>query len=153
MATAAGRKTVSYIVKCALAAGDTLVKGSYTFAGKLGLAPEWKHGSCGTSCQQIVSACVMAHVNTTGRRIPDLHPRRRVRWCSAWDAETNKYPMQEGAFFGNIFTSPPQAYFCNGYDWDRGPVAGRIGADDGRHDLPQPLQRRRPVQRLLQLRH
>ena len=42
---------------------------------------------------------------------------------------SNTYPMQEGAFFGNIFVSPPQAYYCNGYDGDRGPVAGRIGAN------------------------
>jgi hypothetical protein len=37
--------------------------------------------------------------------------------------------MQESAFFGNIFTSPPRAYFCNGFDWDRGPASGRIGAN------------------------
>jgi len=34
--------------------------------------------------------------------------------------------MQESAFFGNIFVSPPKAYFCNGRDWNRGPVAGRL---------------------------
>jgi hypothetical protein len=39
--------------------------------------------------------------------------------------------MQEAAFFGNIFVSPPKAYYCNGSDWDRGPVMGRIGSTSG----------------------
>jgi hypothetical protein len=37
--------------------------------------------------------------------------------------------MLESAFFGNIFTSPPKAYYCNGPDYDRAPVEGRIGAE------------------------
>ena len=66
----------------------------------------------------------MAHVNTTGRKIP-IYLDSPV---ALGFGRSNTYPMQEGAFFGNIFISPPQAYYCNGYDWDRGPVAGRIGA-------------------------
>ena len=49
MTTAAGRKTVAYLVKCALAANDSLVKQdqngtNYTFAGGIGLCPAWKNG-------------------------------------------------------------------------------------------------------------
>ena len=49
MTTSAGRKTVSYLVKCALAANDSLVKAdqngnNYTFAGGIGLCPAWKSG-------------------------------------------------------------------------------------------------------------
>ena len=49
MTTSGGRKTVSYLVKCALAAGDSLVKQdqngvNYTFAGGIGLCPAWKTG-------------------------------------------------------------------------------------------------------------
>ena len=73
---------------------------------------------------RIVSACVMAHVNTTGRKIGLYLDSPVVLGLG----RSNAYPMQEGAFFGNIFVSPPQAYYCNGYDWDRGPVSGRIGA-------------------------
>ncbi len=44
MTTSAGRKTVSYLVKCALASNDSLVKAdqngtNYTFAGGIGLCP------------------------------------------------------------------------------------------------------------------
>src|SRR6185503_2625163 len=127
MTTDGGRKTVTYLVKCALAANDSLVKKdqnnvSYTFPGALGLAPQWKNGACDTACQEILSACMMAHVNTTGQHV------------NLWlDSPTglglgtsNAYPIQESAFFGNIFVSPPKNYFCNGRDWDRGPVAGRL---------------------------
>ncbi len=53
MTTSAGRKTVSYLVKCALAANDTLVKAdqngsNYTFAGGIGLCPAWKNGGVST---------------------------------------------------------------------------------------------------------
>lgn len=31
--------------------------------------------------------------------------------------------------FGNIFVSPPKAYYCNGKDFAAGVVPGRIGAN------------------------
>jgi hypothetical protein len=67
----------------------------------------------------------MAHVNTTGQHIglwmvgSDPH----VGW-----GYTYAYPYQEGSFFGNIFTSSPKAYYCNGNDFDSGVVPGRLGA-------------------------
>ena len=127
--TTEGRNTISYIVRCALPAGHSITKTyngtTYTFAGSLGVGAGWENGACDTNCQQMVSACVMAHVNTTGRHIGIYLDSPVVLGLG----RSNKYPMQEGAFFGNIFVSPPQAYYCNGYDWDRGPVAGRIGAN------------------------
>jgi hypothetical protein len=38
------------------------------------------------------------------------------------------YPFQEAAFFGNLFVSPPAAYYCNGRGVSRGAVPGRLGA-------------------------
>ena len=71
--TADGRKTIEYLVRCALPAGHKITKTysgvTYTFAGGIGLAPEWETGACGTACQEWVSACMMAHVNTTGQHI------------------------------------------------------------------------------------
>jgi hypothetical protein len=126
-----GRTTAAYIARCALPTGDSLVKADqngvvYTFPGALGLAPQWKTGACNTSCQEIMSACLMAHVNTAGRHIN--------LWLASPVAALGlgrnfAYPIQESAFFGNLFVSPPKAYDCNGSDWDRGPVAGRVGAD------------------------
>ena len=125
MTTTAGRLTVSYLVKCALASGTTLVKGSYTFAGQLGLAPEWKTGSCGTTCRQTISACLMAHVNTSGQHygLWLIGPQTQLGW-----GRSNARPFLEAAFFGDLFRSNPTAYYCKGPDWERVPVEGRIGA-------------------------
>ena len=126
MTTSAGRMTVSYLVKCALSAGSTLVKGAYTYTGQMGLAPEWKTGSCNTACQENISACMMAHVNTSGAHYPlwVIGPQASLGW-----GRSNAKPFIESAFFGNIFPSPPKAYYCNGPDYERVPVKGRIGAE------------------------
>jgi hypothetical protein len=42
--------------------------------------------------------------------------------------QSSSYPNQEGSFFGNIFVSPPTAFYCNGKDFAVGVVPGRIGA-------------------------
>jgi hypothetical protein len=91
----------------------------------LGFAPEWETGACGNACQEYVSACLMAHVNTAGAHIP--------LWLDAYNpnvgwGQSASYPHQEGSFFGNIFVSPPKAYYCNGKDFDQGVVPGRLGA-------------------------
>jgi hypothetical protein len=43
--------------------------------------------------------------------------------------QSPNYPYQEGSFFGNIFTSPPTMYYCDGKDFAVGVVQGRIGAN------------------------
>ncbi|HET6146993.1 MAG TPA: RICIN domain-containing protein [Polyangia bacterium] len=129
MNTSDGRSTMSYLVRCALASGKTLTKKdqygtSYTFAGALGVAPEWETTACGITCQERLSACVLAHVNTSGTHISI--------WLDGEGAigygQNTNFPYQEGSFFGNIFTNPPKAYFCNGKDFDQGAVPGRLGA-------------------------
>jgi hypothetical protein len=130
MTTADGRTTVAYLVRCALPAGHTITKtdqlgASYTFTGEIGLAPEWESGTCGQSCQMWVSACMLSLVNTTGMH----YPVWMVGQNPALGWGTNPaYPFQEGSFFGNIFTSPPSAYFCDGRDFGRQPIPGRIGS-------------------------
>ena len=77
MTTSGGRKTISYLVKCALSAGDTLVKQdqngtNYTYAGGIGLCPAWKNGGvyANATCMEGLSACMIAHVNTAGIHVP-----------------------------------------------------------------------------------
>jgi hypothetical protein len=48
--------------------------------------------------------------------------------------QSPSFPYQEGSFYGNIFISPPKAYYCNGKDFDQGVVPGRLGA--GQNDAP-----------------
>jgi hypothetical protein len=67
----------------------------------------------------------MSLVNTTGQHVPLLmmaqHPAIGM-------GQSSTYPHQEGSFFGNIFESPPRAYYCGGRDFTVDVVPGRIGA-------------------------
>jgi hypothetical protein len=124
-----GRSTMSYIVRCALASGKTItakdsIGTSYSFAGAIGVAPEWETGTCGTTCQERMTACLLAHVNTSGVHIPIwLDSESAIGW-----GQNTSFPFQEGSFFGNVFTNPPKGYFCNGNDFSAGTVPGRLGA-------------------------
>ena len=134
MTTAAGRTTVEYIVRCALPAGDSITKQdqngvSYTFAGRLGVAPAWKTGACDASCQQAVSSCMLAHVNTTGVHIPLwlVSPLSSIGW-----GLNPQYPNREGSFFGNIMLTNAtsgvvDAFYCNGPGFSTDTVPTRIG--------------------------
>jgi len=106
---------------------------SYTFPGLFGLGAAWETGACGSACQEYVSACMMAHVNTKGGHVPlwVVSAATTVGWGQDPD-----FPNLEGSYFGNVFlagahgTDPaktPQLY-CNGAGWDVSPWPGRIGS-------------------------
>jgi hypothetical protein len=130
MNSSSGRTLISYIVKCALPSGHSITKKdssgtSYSFPGAIGTAAEWEAGTCGTTCQERMSACLLAHVNTSGVHIPIwLDSEGAIGW-----GQSSSYPYQEGSFFGNIFVSPPVAQYCNGKDFDSATVPGRLGAN------------------------
>lgn len=59
------RTQVARLVQCALPVGEVLevrdpAGDCYAFQGHLGLAPEWRTGGCGETCQQWVAACMGA---------------------------------------------------------------------------------------------
>jgi hypothetical protein len=137
MTTATGRAQVAYIVRCALPASASITKTdqygtSYTFQGLLGLAPQWQSGACDTTCQESVSACLLAHVNTAGIHIPlwIVSQHAAVGW-----GQDPEFPNQEAAFFGNVFmpgahgTDPnkPPMYYCTGAKYNVSPPEGRVG--------------------------
>jgi hypothetical protein len=75
-------------------------------------------------------------VNTSGQHI--------ALWLNGSDAglgwgQSSSYPYQEGSFFGNIFSSTPKAYFCNGKDFDLGVVPGRLGASQSGSPYSDPF--------------
>jgi hypothetical protein len=135
MTTTPGRTTVQYLVRCALAAGDSITAqdqngASYTFPGQLGLAPGWKTGGCDATCQRAISSCMLAHVNTTGIHIPLwlVSPNPAIGWGT-----DPQYPNREGTFFGNIFapnaaSGVVDAFYCNGAGFSKDTVPGRLGA-------------------------
>ena len=141
-------------MKCALAANDSLVKAdqsgaSYTFPGALGLCPQWKNGSVQNdfTCQELLSACLMAHVNTAGIHIPIWLDGSAPQ--IGWGIDKVNYPFNEGTFFGNILATgdmaflakpgvvAPAGYYCDGDGFAQGingVVAGRLGA--GQANVP-----------------
>jgi hypothetical protein len=135
MSTDGGRSLLEYIIKCALPEGRSLVKqdqygNSYTFQGRLGLAPAWENNACDGPCKRWVSACMLAHVNTAGVHIPINIVGQNA--ALGWGQDPD-YPNQEGTFFGNLFAlnniGIVDAYYCNGPGFDKNVVEGRIGAN------------------------
>jgi len=134
MNSADGRSTLSYLVRCALPAGRTITKtdstgASYSFAGAIGLAPTWETGTCDYTCQQWISACMLAHVNTAGIHVPIWIVGQNA--ALGW-GQSASYPNQEGTFFGNIFqlntSGHTDAYYCEGPGFDKTVVDGRLGS-------------------------
>ena len=134
MNSAAGRTTLTYLVRCALPANHSITKkdstgASYTFAGGIGLSPQWENGTCDGDCQRWNSACLLAHVNTAGVHIPIwiVGQNTGLGW-----GQSATFPNQEGTFFGNIFTTNEaahtDAYYCEGPGFDKSVVDGRIGS-------------------------
>ena len=129
--TSEGLVQLAYAARCALPANRSLTLSDangikHTFTGGIGFAPEWETSSCGQTCQEWVSACLLAMVNTAGVHVPI--------WLDAEHSavgfgQSPSYPHQEGAFFGNVFLSSPSANFCAGRDFLVSPVTGRIGSE------------------------
>jgi hypothetical protein len=102
-----------YMVQCAVPAGQTRTYTrastgtTYTWSGNLGLAPEWAGGQPATELeQQLVSACLAAHVNRYGVHVQvSLLGRSAVgALLSLTLSELLTFSEKEGCFFGNLFT-------------------------------------------------
>lgn len=109
-----GAQLVEYLAICALDPATELVLGNgATHRGRFGLAQQWTDASCDTSCQRWVSACLLAHANADGAAVPisirGAHPG--VSWNTALEAE---FPVQEAAFYGNVFSASHELYACIG---------------------------------------
>jgi hypothetical protein len=117
LGTEAGREVLKYVVQCALDPEDIMVGTSggqrYEFPGLLGLTPQWRNRHLRDEEQELVSACLLAHVNAFGMPIPIS--LRAYRVLSATDEERRDYPVYEGTFFGQIFEDGmTRAYSCQG---------------------------------------
>src|SRR3954469_18225154 len=106
---------MSYLVGCALRDGDSVTytdKGqSFTFAGDLGLAPEWKDHACGGSCQRWISACLLARTNAKGEHVR-ISMRGDNDGLALDPGELLQYRTFEGAYYGNLFTREQPIFAC-----------------------------------------
>ncbi|MBM7111967.1 hypothetical protein [Archangium primigenium] len=105
---------MSYMVRCAAPAGQTHVFRNpdtgrvHTWVGSLGLAPNWASGKSATEPEeQVISACLLAHVNNYGLHVPIsvLGVNASGDSIDFSSEELQAYPQQESCFFGNIFSS------------------------------------------------
>ena len=104
------------------------------------------HGTNFRTCQNLVSACLMAHVNTAGVHIPIWMASEAPQ--IGWGLDLVNYPKQEGTFFGNIIetgsltemgmtgVTGPVAYYCDGAGFADGTVKGRLGVGQSGANLP-----------------
>ncbi|KYF69781.1 hypothetical protein BE11_48555 [Sorangium cellulosum] len=74
------REVMDYLVSCALDPSqsvsytDTRTGDTYEFHGEIGICPHWNwqgvhQGPAGAKCRQLITACLLALVNPTGRSI------------------------------------------------------------------------------------
>jgi hypothetical protein len=101
MTTDAGRKTVAYIVRLRHRRQRhprqaRPERHQYTFNGGMGLCPQWKYGAIASdrACQNMMSACLMAHINTSGVHVPLWMDSEAsaVGWAPAPTTRSRKVP-------------------------------------------------------------
>jgi hypothetical protein len=108
-----GNVVMSYLVRCAVASGQTrtwmnpATGVTYTWAGALGLAPGWAGGApASVAEQQVITACLAAHVNKYGVHVPVAIEGRTATGVQIpiGTGELTTYSVREACFFGNLFT-------------------------------------------------
>lgn len=119
VATPAQRKDLKYLASCALGADTVLVaevQGEvHEFPGAVGLAPQWWSRALTPTEERWVSACILARTNFYG--VPVQISMRspfptEAPGTSVDDEEARSFTLEEGTFFGNVFSSEPSAYVC-----------------------------------------
>jgi hypothetical protein len=144
LADDATRVTFSQLVACALPADVTLVATidgqDLEFLGDHGLTPEWRNSSLSVSGQRWVSACMFAKVNARDVHLP-VSLRGPNVGLALVEGEAEAFPLEEGAYFGNLFVpqdQPIQWYACRGRDQAAGDQGVLHIHDCSEPDLDKP---------------
>jgi hypothetical protein len=117
--TAGSREVLSYLISCALPAGQSfnITSGgaTYTFAGDIGLAKSWKSVKLTTKQQRWISACMFARINNQGQ-LMKISLRGPHHALHVTQAETSRFSLEEGVYYGNLFTGqmPIVGWSCRG---------------------------------------
>lgn len=114
------------LVACALPPDGILDANGNTFLGEAGLAPSWPDAGIQPDERREVSACVLAHLSQDGLfTVPSLRGRR----LAVDPAELADWPVEEGAFFGDLMADHPVAAACRGVgDASAGGLQDRVCA-------------------------
>jgi hypothetical protein len=128
--TTALRSGMAALVRCALPAGARIEKPDqlgniFTFKGEIGLAPQLESAACDVACQETLTSCLLAMINTrNGLEIP-------IWLTSAAPAigrqVSEAYPIEEATFFGNLWSPTATAAYCKAPSVSASRVIGRVG--------------------------
>ena len=124
VSTADGREVYSYIINCALPDGKeidatipgaldtappntlyTCSKESCSFPGSIGLADYWIDHRLDVKGQRWITACLLARVNYYGVKVI-ISLRGVAPQLLVGKHEDERFSLEEGAFYGNIFDDP-----------------------------------------------
>ncbi len=115
-----GEIVLEYLISCAFPEGVTFRGPSFDgpsrdYEGGVGLAPHWAVRKLTSTEQGWISACMISRVNVNAVPLEiSLRGPHRALGTSADEAAL--FDVEEGAFFGDIFTgeAPIQAFACSG---------------------------------------
>ena len=146
LSTPDGQEVFSFLVSCALpdtvTLEATLPDGTVLdFFGELGLAPQWVHRPLNNDDKGWVSACMFARVNNHDVSIP-ISLRGPTHALTADADERAGWPLEEGAFYGMLFTPDDQPInwiACRGRDLAaQGQTGGLVDRDCAAPDPAHP---------------
>jgi hypothetical protein len=115
------RQLLKYTVSCAFDDTQSFsftwvnasgVSHQETYPGLLGLATGWATHTLDEPGQAWVSACLASRINYYGIPV-QLSSRGSAPALAAGSDELAAFPMEEGAFWGNLFTGSPAVYACD----------------------------------------
>lgn len=116
------RLLYKYLIGCALDSSQSAsfswtdsssVVHNEVYWGSIGLAPHWRLTLITNYTRRTLSACLAARANFYGTpvMISLRGPQSAIQNTST--EEKAAYPMEEGAFWGDVFADPPQLYACH----------------------------------------
>lgn len=159
LSTADGRDVYAYLVNCALPDGTTIQatlpdasdtsppatvytcnSGLCVFPGGIGLAEYWPDHKLDPKGQRWVSACMFARVNAHNTAEP-ISMRGPHDALTVTPDEAQQFPIEEGAFYGNLFTgenNPIDWNACRGEGQAQGEFDGLVDRDCAEPDPANP---------------
>jgi len=158
LSTADGRDVYAYLINCALPEGTTLQatlpgavdtappatlytcnSGLCVFPGGIGLAEYWTDHKLDPKGQRWVSACMFARVNAHDTAEP-ISMRGPHDALAVSPDEATQFPIEEGAFYGNLFTgdNPIEWNACRGAGQAGGEFDGLVDRDCAEPDPADP---------------
>jgi hypothetical protein len=120
--------------------GDDPTVADCEYPGSVGLASNWADKKLDNAGQGWVSACLFARSNAYDTAA-EISMRGRNSALTITSTEAELYTLQEGGFYGNVFTganNPIEWYACTGRDQATQEIGGLVLRDCAEEDPNNP---------------